>query len=272
MSFDRVKDVDLYKLLELDKDASESSIRSSYRRLAKTCHPDKSKDPDSVFKFHQLTDALNVLIEDESRDQYDKLLKKKEEEKRRNQESLKEIRKFDAKTRKLRKDLEDRERKYQDEQARNDVDQEQLIKTLRAEADLLLEKEKDDLIDRLNNLDLDKADQKKEPVLKLKWRKDCLLYTEESLRKIFSKYGEVENLVIKKHSAVIEFKHLESACIAGKAELGYDSSPLSVKPLFSPEFLSDSIFVKYDFVDELNSVDQALTDTEKYVFDKLSSL
>ena len=146
-----------------------------------------------------------------------------------------------------------------------------MIRHLRNEAEKLLLKDKDDIINKLSNLNLSQTDNK-DPVLKLKWPKNCSKYDRETLHKIFSKYGVIENVVIKRSSAVIEFECLESACIAAKAEESLESSPLSLKPLFSAQHLTKPIFVRYDCVSKWPcSLDKALIDTEKYIFKKLTS-
>jgi curved DNA-binding protein CbpA len=41
---DRVKDLDLYELLEVEPDADEKTLKTAYRKKALTCHPDKNPD------------------------------------------------------------------------------------------------------------------------------------------------------------------------------------------------------------------------------------
>jgi curved DNA-binding protein CbpA len=41
---DRVKDLDLYQLLEVEQDADEKTLKTAYRKKALTCHPDKNPD------------------------------------------------------------------------------------------------------------------------------------------------------------------------------------------------------------------------------------
>ena len=51
----RLKDLDLYKLLEVTFDAEESTIRKAYRKKALQCHPDKNPDdPKAAEIFHQV--------------------------------------------------------------------------------------------------------------------------------------------------------------------------------------------------------------------------
>merc|ERR1719199_1037108 len=58
-----------YKLLEVDKNASEPEIKKAYRKLAVKHHPDKGGDPE---KFKEITRAYEVLSDSEKRSKYDK--------------------------------------------------------------------------------------------------------------------------------------------------------------------------------------------------------
>ena len=137
----------------------------------------------------------------------------------------------------------------------------------------MLEEEQDLLIEKFNNLFLPKEREVEDkPLIKLKWSKEGIQYTEILLRKIFNKYGHVENVVIKKRSALIEFKHLESAILAAKAEIGLEDSPLVLKLFFPDQHLSKYIFVKYDCAKSWpQDLSEALKETENYVFAKLPS-
>ena len=58
----RLKDLDLYKLLEVTFDAEESTIRKAYRKKALQCHPDKNPDdPKAAEIFHQVCNAHDQL-------------------------------------------------------------------------------------------------------------------------------------------------------------------------------------------------------------------
>merc|ERR1711966_130426 len=59
----------LYKILGVDKDASDSEIKKAYRKLAMKHHPDKGGDPD---KFKEMTAAHTVLSDPEKRRNYDR--------------------------------------------------------------------------------------------------------------------------------------------------------------------------------------------------------
>ena len=63
---------DLYKILEVDKSASQSEIKKSYRRLALRYHPDKNPgDINAENKFKEATEAYDVLSDKEKRKNYD---------------------------------------------------------------------------------------------------------------------------------------------------------------------------------------------------------
>ena len=59
--------MDLYKLLNVGREASANEIRKAYLKLSKEHHPDKGGDPD-VFK--KIQKAYDVLSDEQSRDFY----------------------------------------------------------------------------------------------------------------------------------------------------------------------------------------------------------
>lgn len=67
---------DLYKMLGIARDATQRDIRSKYRRLAKKYHPDKqSNDTNhSSNRFIVLSEAVNILSDEETREKYDRQL------------------------------------------------------------------------------------------------------------------------------------------------------------------------------------------------------
>jgi curved DNA-binding protein len=65
---------DYYKILKLNKDASNEEIKKTYRRLAKKYHPDKNpNDKKAEEKFKQISEAYEVLKNPEKRKKYDQL-------------------------------------------------------------------------------------------------------------------------------------------------------------------------------------------------------
>ncbi len=63
---------DYYSILGLSKHASDIEIKSAFRKLAKTYHPDKNpNDPNAKHLFEIILKAYNTLINPQSRKKYD---------------------------------------------------------------------------------------------------------------------------------------------------------------------------------------------------------
>ena len=64
--------VDYYKILELDRNASEKDIKKAYRKLAMKYHPDKNQnndEEDASEKFKQIAEAYEILGDAKKRKQ-----------------------------------------------------------------------------------------------------------------------------------------------------------------------------------------------------------
>ncbi|WP_196893626.1 DnaJ C-terminal domain-containing protein [Aureivirga marina] len=65
--------IDYYKVLGVDKNATQKDIKKAYRKLARKLHPDlNSDDAEAQKKFQQLNEANEVLGDPEKRKKYDK--------------------------------------------------------------------------------------------------------------------------------------------------------------------------------------------------------
>lgn len=64
---------DYYKVLGIEKTASQDDIKHAYRRLARKYHPDVSKEANAEEKFKNLQEAYEVLKDPEKRTAYDQL-------------------------------------------------------------------------------------------------------------------------------------------------------------------------------------------------------
>ncbi len=63
---------DLYSVLGVSRTASESEIKSAYRKLARKYHPDLNKDnKDAAEKFKEISAAYDILGDKEKRQKYD---------------------------------------------------------------------------------------------------------------------------------------------------------------------------------------------------------
>ncbi|MGZ5269422.1 MAG: DnaJ C-terminal domain-containing protein [Ramlibacter sp.] len=64
---------DYYKVLGLDKAATEGDIKKAFRKLARKYHPDVSKEPDAAARMAEVNEANTVLSDPEKRAAYDEL-------------------------------------------------------------------------------------------------------------------------------------------------------------------------------------------------------
>ncbi len=65
--------IDYYKVLGVDKSASEGDIKKAYRKLARKLHPDLNpNDKEAQKKFQELNEANEVLSDPDKRAKYDK--------------------------------------------------------------------------------------------------------------------------------------------------------------------------------------------------------
>ncbi len=64
---------DYYKILKVERGASEREIKSAYRKLARKYHPDVNKEKDAAQKFKDVNEAYEVLSDREKRKRYDSL-------------------------------------------------------------------------------------------------------------------------------------------------------------------------------------------------------
>jgi len=62
---------DYYKTLGVDKGAKQKDIKKAYYQLAKKYHPDTNKDENAAKKFQAVSEAYEVIGDEEKRKQYD---------------------------------------------------------------------------------------------------------------------------------------------------------------------------------------------------------
>lgn len=62
---------DYYEILGVKKDASDSELKSAYRKLALKWHPDRNKEEGAEAKFKEINEAYEVLSNQDKRTKYD---------------------------------------------------------------------------------------------------------------------------------------------------------------------------------------------------------
>ena len=66
---------DYYKILGLNKGASDSEIKKAYRKLSVKWHPDKNPNnkEEATRQFQEISEAYSILSDSEKRQQYDQV-------------------------------------------------------------------------------------------------------------------------------------------------------------------------------------------------------
>lgn len=63
---------DLYEILGVSRDASETELKKAYRKRARELHPDVNKSPNAEDEFKELNEAYDVLSDPNKRSAYDR--------------------------------------------------------------------------------------------------------------------------------------------------------------------------------------------------------
>lgn len=233
-------DFDPYDLLGLEKGCTDAHIVKAFRKAALKWHPDKNPNREQRARemFLKVSKAFELLSDKAARAAYDHVVAVKTArsvyvQRRQQNES--------EKRRKLREELERRESiivnsEQEEVKAKNRLEKE--IERLRKEGSWLLQRERGNIEREIHKnaaMELQSSTCIK-PRYKLKWKREndeCVCYDEEDIRTIFSKYGNISDVVISsggKGTAIIEFNELINVEEIEK-ETGKSDVPITVTPL-----------------------------------------
>ncbi|GLT32272.1 hypothetical protein SLA2020_069500 [Shorea laevis] len=247
-------DVDHYSVLGLPSGEegaklTEKEISKAYKQKALELHPDKRPDdPNAHENFQKLKSSYEILKDDKARKLFDDLLRVKHEQQRFKCEQQHRYDQQDVKRWKMMSDLEEREHAAfaPDPTTKAREEEERIARKLKEEiaricamhmnrgasADSGLKKGKGGTKGNVGG-GVGLAD--KEKMLKVSWEKVGEDYTAERLGELFSRFGKVEDVVIKnskkRGSALVVMGSKEAAVAAAGSLSGSLSNPLLVVPL-----------------------------------------
>jgi len=233
MSVKMNRKINYYEILGVNIESTEKEILRAYRKKALTCHPDKNPDnPKAAELFIELNDAFKVLTDKEARAACDKLLRAKEAAKLRTQA-------FDAKRKKFKDDLDQRESAAQFERDNDEINNEKLeerIRRLREEGSKLLREQQELLEKQIAEEKKRNQDNLVTPKLKVKWKSSKSDhqnggYNDANLKEIFEKYGELNTVLVspkKNGLAIVEYLSYLTANMALEFERGFVDNPLII--------------------------------------------
>ncbi|TGZ38065.1 dnaJ homolog subfamily C member 17 [Temnothorax curvispinosus] len=248
---DPLTQMDLYGLLGVEPTASMPEIKKAYRKKALTCHPDKNPDnPRAAELFQELSKVLEILTDPKARAAYDQAIAARKQAKER-------VRQFDAKRKKLKEDLEAREEAYRrscesvpetksdGERTKAEVKRLQEWWYKRIEEEMFFTRE---LLKKLYGSSDASTSNVGDFRIKIRWKvqdgDQTNGYNYDNLHKMFSKYGDIEGLVIsstKKGSAMIEFRDKSAAETALQTEIGLAQNPLTLRALWDTQKRSSGV-------------------------------
>lgn len=58
---------DLYKILGINRDADQRTIKKAFNKLSRKYHPDKNKEPDAAEYYSKIINAYEVLSDDDKK-------------------------------------------------------------------------------------------------------------------------------------------------------------------------------------------------------------
>jgi len=260
--------LDLYGLFNVNETCSTQELTTAFRKQALKCHPDKfPDDQEKIELFLKIKKALELLTDKQARQVYDADRKQKKLQ----QERLSQM---DDKRKKFKQDLERNEQKAS--QTTNPIINKSTTNRLRAEVERLRREGNrlvDEELEKLHDI-IEKDKQKissNHVNIIIKYLPNTPLYTDNELREIFQKYGNITTIInMHPKRALIEFNddHISQFI---ENEKGLESKPFfSVKiqkQKTTTTTSSPSTKKQYDTID---LTQPELEDLEAMIFKKMA--
>lgn len=280
-------EVDWYELLGCSIKSTKDEISKAARKQSLKYHPDKNPDPKAQEKFILIQKAKNFLLDDEQRKTYDerisKVIKRKEYDSSRNKS-------MDEKRKKMRDDLEARvksngmksninihvHQQTEQKQPTSASKDEDEIERLRKENYSKMEsstyearakaQRAEDLLSHRKNMSTENTGTQSFQV-KCKWKRSRESHSDESLYKLFSCHGTIEDVVLvgdKGNAAIITFTTKLAADSAVEKYASSDEYRVTI--LGQPCTMKAAIFTHqytHDYQTDLKSQMQKATEKEE---------
>lgn len=224
-----ISGIELYDFLGLPRYAIEAEIKKAYRKLALKLHPDKNPGKkNAVQDFQKLQKVFETLTDITKKSKYDQELMAKENAGKKQAKTYAQEQHLRRKWEE--KERENLERKKQEE--RQAKEKELLIQRMREEARIKLERKRQ--AERFYS----KLSDNDGYSIRVSWKtnkKDIEpAYSEEEIKEIFSKFGEILHVVKSKKKEglyLINYAAKESAVLS-TTETGKPLQPLEAKLSF----------------------------------------
>ncbi|KAG9190963.1 hypothetical protein G6011_09051 [Alternaria panax] len=200
---------DFYELLGVAFDASEATIRKAYRQASIRYHPDKNPDDkDAADRFIRLGWARDILIDEKLKGEYDRVRTRRREKAL--QDEL-----LDGRRRKMKEDLERREREAPNSKRKRT---EEMIELERIEQDgrrlrkKFMERREEERkkLDETSFTAIDKSPRPQAPepaesaeidrTVKIQFQRkgETIAWDKDKMSSMFAKYGKIDIIVTGK--------------------------------------------------------------------------
>jgi len=193
MSLNTEDEDDYYTILEISPNSDPTTIKKAYKDLSRRVHPDKNKnDPNAAKKFQTVRKAFEVLSDPKAKEAFDNLIRARIARKKRDSE-------MDVKRKRMKDDLEERERNYKrqkddEEEAKRKLKQE--IERLKKENKIKMEEEERKKTENRQKEEHNISKSKNN--LKINWDETKGDYSQDRIKDIFGMFGDLDCVVVSK--------------------------------------------------------------------------